>query len=104
LLNFVTFWLRRETAARLAESAAFRYLRIVSTVAEIIAAVEKLPQPEKNELLERLRGLESASIKKEQQPYRVQPLPLGIRSDKLPSHLLEELDDEEFLQKYRGGK
>jgi hypothetical protein len=76
----------------------------MSTVAEIVAAVEKLPEPQKNEVLIRLLELKSALTNKQAKPYVIQPLPLGIRTDKLPSHLLEELDDEEFSQKYRGGK
>ena len=76
----------------------------MSTVAEIVAAVEKLSEPQRTEVLTRLLELKSAVTNKQVKPYRVQPLPLGIRSDKLPSHLLEELEDEEFIQKYRGGK
>ncbi len=76
----------------------------MSTVAEIVAAVEKLPDPEKNEVLIRLLELKSVLTNKQAKPYQVQPLPLGIRSNKLPSHLLEELEEEEFTQKYRSGK
>ena len=76
----------------------------MSTVAEIVAAVENLPEPQKNEVLIRLAELKSVLTNRLAKPYVVQPLPLGIRSDKLPSHLLEELEEEEFIQKYRGGK
>lgn len=76
----------------------------MSTVSEIVAAVEKLPEPQKNEVLIRLLELKSSLTNKQSKPYAVEPLPLGIRSDKLPSHLLEELEEEEFHQKYRGGK
>jgi hypothetical protein len=74
----------------------------MSTVAEIVAAVEKLPEPQKNEVLIRLLELKSTVITKQAKPYVVQPLPLGIRTTNLPSHLLEELDEEEFGRKYRG--
>jgi hypothetical protein len=76
----------------------------MSTVAEIVAAVEKLPEPEKTQLMERLRNLESASMKKKERPFVVKTWPLGIRSDKLPSHLLEELEEEEYLHKLREGR
>jgi hypothetical protein len=76
----------------------------MSTVAEIVAAVERLPETQKNEVLIRLLELKSALTNKQANPYVVQSLPLGIRTDKLPSHLLEELDDEEFIQKFRGAK
>jgi hypothetical protein len=33
----------------------------------------------------------------------VKTWPLGIRSDKLPSHLLEELEEEDYLRKLREG-
>ncbi len=76
----------------------------MSTVAEIIAAVEKLPQPEKNELLEKLREIETKPVAPAQKPFVVKTWPLGIRSDKLPSHLLEELEEEDYLRKLREGR
>jgi hypothetical protein len=76
----------------------------MSTVAEIVAAVERLPEPQKNEVLVRLLELKSALTNKQAKPYVVQPLPLGIRTDNLPSHHLEELEGQEFVRKYRGAK
>ncbi len=76
----------------------------MSTVAEIVAAVEKLPAAQKNELLEKLREIETKPAAKTQKPFVVQTWPLGIRSDKLPSHLLEELEEEDYLRKLREGR
>ena len=76
----------------------------MSTVADIVAAVEKLPDPQKNEVFIRLLELKSTLNNKRAKPYVVEPLPLGIRTDKLPSRLLQELEEEEFIQKYRDGK
>jgi len=76
----------------------------MSTVAEIVVAVEKLPEPEKHELLEKLRAIEATPTAKTQKPFVVKTWPLGIRSDKLPSHLLEELEEEDHLRKLREGR
>jgi hypothetical protein len=75
----------------------------MSTVAEIVAAVEKLPEAQKNELLEKLREIETKPTGTGQKPFVVKTWPLGIRSDKLPSHLLEELEEEDYLRKLREG-
>ena len=66
--------------------------------------MEKLPEPEKNQLLERLREIQTKPVASTQTPFVVQTWPLGIRSDKLPSHLLEELDEEDHRRKLREGR
>ncbi len=76
----------------------------MSTVADIVAAVERLPDPQKHEVFIQLLELKSALTNQRAKPCVVEPLPLGIRTDKLPGRLLEELEEEEFTQKYRGGK
>jgi hypothetical protein len=76
----------------------------VSTVAEIIAAVEKLPQPEKSELLKKLREIEAKPVTTTQKPFVVKTWPLGIRTDKPASHLLEDLEEEDYLRKLREGQ
>ena len=76
----------------------------MSTVAEIVAAVEKLPEAQKNEVFEKLREIETKPMAKTQKPFVVKTWPLGIPSDKLPSHLLEELEEEDYLRKLREGR
>lgn len=76
----------------------------MSTVAEIVAVVEKLPEAQKNELLEKLREIETKPTSTARKPFVVKTWPLGIRGDKLPSHLLEESEDEDYLRKVREGR
>jgi hypothetical protein len=72
----------------------------MSNLAEIIAEVEKLPERERMELFDRLVQMKCSAVKKSREPYVLNPLPLGIRTDVLPSHLLEQMDEEKFTQKY----
>jgi hypothetical protein len=74
---------------------------IMSNLAEIIAEVEKLPERERMVLFDRLIQMKCSTVKKSRAPYILNPVPLGIRSDVLPSHLLEQMDEENFTQKYQ---
>lgn len=72
----------------------------MSNLAEIIAEVEELPERERMALFDRLVQMKCSTIKKSGEPYVHNPLPLGIRSDLLPSHLLEQMDEEKFTQRF----
>ncbi len=97
-------WHEEGRASQLVRLIPLEYFCDVSTVADIVAVVEKLPEAQKDELLGRLLELKSFSAAKQSKPYPIQPLPLGILSDQLPSHLLEQFEEEELIHKYRGGK
>ena len=71
----------------------------MSAVNEIMAAVAKLPPPERADLVDRLLRMQPKPEGPNSMPYCVQPLPLGILSDKLPSHILEEMEEMEFKEK-----
>jgi hypothetical protein len=72
----------------------------MSNLAEIIAEVEKLPKRERMELFDRLIQMKCPSEKTTPEPYVLKPLPLGIRGNLLPSHLLEQIEEEEIAQEY----
>jgi hypothetical protein len=65
----------------------------MSTVLEILKAGQELPELQGKELVDRLVALKPLPV-----PYVVEPLPLGWRQHKLPSHILE-LETEEFIRR-----
>jgi hypothetical protein len=73
----------------------------MSNLAEIIAEVEKLPERERMVLFDRMVQMRCSPENKSREPYVLNPIPMGIRGDALPSHLLEQMDEEKFVQKSR---
>jgi hypothetical protein len=49
-------------------------------------------------------GLRDPTPRPKRKPYMLKPKPLGIRTHKLPGDILAELEEEEFIRKYRKGK
>jgi hypothetical protein len=96
--------MRLPCASRLVRLRQVEYFCAVSTVAEIVAVVKKLPEAQKHELLEKLREIETKPTGTAPKPFVVKTWPLGIRGDKPPSHLLEESEDEDYLRKARAGR
>ena len=73
----------------------------MSTVSDVVSVVEKWPDAQRNELLMRLLKIPSAATAGT--TYVTRPRPLGLRTDKLASDLLAEIEDEGFLQSSRQG-
>jgi hypothetical protein len=70
----------------------------MSTVLDILKAAQELPELQRKELIDQLIALKPQITEKLPAPYVVKPLPLGLRRDKLPSHILEEIETQEFIQ------